>query len=90
MKNYNKLTPAETERLAILFEECSEVIKCCGKILRYGYASRNNREDLARELGDLRFAMLLCIEKKDYDWNTMFRASQRKARKILKYLHHQK
>ena len=37
MNNFNQLTPAETERLAILAEECGEVIQAVGKILRHGY-----------------------------------------------------
>lgn len=39
MKHFNKLTPAETERLAILAEECGETIQVIGKILRHGYES---------------------------------------------------
>jgi hypothetical protein len=33
-ENFNKLTPAETERLAWLIEECGEVVKAGSKILR--------------------------------------------------------
>lgn len=40
-ENFNKLTPAETERLAYLAEECGEVIQIVGKILRHGYESHN-------------------------------------------------
>lgn len=32
----NRLTKAEEEMLTITMEECSEVIKACSKILRYG------------------------------------------------------
>lgn len=38
-EHFNKLTPAEAERLTILAEECGEVIQCVGKILRHGYES---------------------------------------------------
>ena len=37
------------ETLIILMEECSEVIKECSKIIRFGV----DTEDLAKELGDL-------------------------------------
>lgn len=59
-QNFNELTPAETERLAILAEEMGETIQVIGKILRHGYDSRNplegktgwtNRANLEKELG---------------------------------------
>lgn len=34
---FNGLSPAEVERLALLAEECGEVIQTVGKILRHGY-----------------------------------------------------
>ena len=37
--HFNRLTPAEAERLAMLAEEAAEVIQVVGKILRHGYAS---------------------------------------------------
>lgn len=39
MKNFNGLSPAETERLALLSEEMGEVQQAIGKILRHGYES---------------------------------------------------
>lgn len=39
MDHFNKLTPAEAERLAMLAEECGEVIQVVGKILRHGFES---------------------------------------------------
>lgn len=58
--HFNKLTPAEAERLAMLAEECGEVIQVIGKILRHGYDSFHpadpsvtNRDLLGRELTDL-------------------------------------
>ena len=41
MMAFNGLTAAEAERLAILAEECAEVIQAVGKILRHGYQSFN-------------------------------------------------
>ena len=60
---FGNLTNAERERLEMLAEEAAEVVKCCTKILRHGYESRNpheavpvprtNREHLERELMEL-------------------------------------
>lgn len=38
-EHFNGLAPAEAERLAMLAEECAEVIQIVGKILRHGYNS---------------------------------------------------
>lgn len=66
MISFNRLTSAEAERLAILAEECGEVVQAIGKILRHGYASchpdqnnsdRDNRADLEKECGDVRCAI---------------------------------
>ena len=58
--HFNGLTPAEAERLAMLAEECGEVIQIIGKILRHGYdsyhpadPSTTNKQLLGRELTDL-------------------------------------
>jgi NTP pyrophosphatase (non-canonical NTP hydrolase) len=58
--HFNQLTPAEAERLAMLAEECGEVIQVIGKILRHGYDSYHpanprvtNRDLLAKELRDV-------------------------------------
>ena len=34
MDKHNNLTPAEEERLALLSEECGEVIQAIGKVLK--------------------------------------------------------
>lgn len=39
MNHFNRLTPAQAERLAMLAEECAEVVQVVGKILRHGYDS---------------------------------------------------
>lgn len=65
--NFNDLTPAQTERLAILMEECGEVIHIVGKILRHGFESgspyghntETNRQALVRELFDIKASALL-------------------------------
>jgi NTP pyrophosphatase (non-canonical NTP hydrolase) len=53
------LSPPEIERLDLLVEECSEVIKAAQKIKRFGYWSTHggshppNIDMLMEELGDL-------------------------------------
>lgn len=97
-QNFNKLTPAETERLAILMEECAEVIHVCGKILRHGYDSThpddqsntNNRRLLAKELGDLTFAVVLLESNDDISPSVRHNAWSEKSKSIQKYLHHNK
>jgi hypothetical protein len=67
------LSLAELERVAILAEECGEVIQVCGKILRYGWEScspfdercRPNRVLLERELGDVRAIIDLMLQSGD-------------------------
>ncbi|HCO91067.1 MAG TPA: hypothetical protein DIT40_08855 [Alphaproteobacteria bacterium] len=75
MQHFNNLTPAQAERLAMLAEECGEVIQAVGKILRHGYDSyhpeeaakfpenrQTNRDALVRELTDLS-AVIVMIEQ---------------------------
>lgn len=103
MNHFNELTPAEAERLAMLSEECAEVIQAVSKILRHGYESVNplepekgtNREQLGRELIDV-FAVLLLMQEHDGVADLPHFADQEPdapdlalARK-LKYSHHQK
>ena len=65
--HFNELTPAQAERLAILMEECGEVVQIIGKILRHGYDScspfgasqETNRQALVRELFDIKAAAML-------------------------------
>lgn len=65
--HFNGLSPAQAERLAILMEECGEVVQIIGKILRHGYDScspfgasqETNRQALVRELFDIKAAAML-------------------------------
>lgn len=63
MDYYNNLTPQQLEMLAILSEECGEVVQRIGKILRHGLNSVNpntkidNTVALECELGDICAAM---------------------------------
>jgi len=93
--SFNKLSPAEAERIALLMEECGEVVQACGKILRHGYFSCHpegivtNRSTLERELGDVWVAIYLMIENGDLNRSDIDQYSKVKARNIHKYLHHQ-
>ena len=92
----NQLTPAETERLALLAEECAEVIQIVGKILRHGYESYHpdtpeitNRRLLEKELGDLEYAHLLMHNSEDVNPDTIQYHFAAKGLAIKPYLHHQ-
>jgi hypothetical protein len=95
--HFNALTEAEQERLAILIEECGEVVQAGCKILRHGYGStnpniplsENNRQMLERELGDLMHAMNRMVEQHDLDWYVIERRTFSKPERIKPYLHHQ-
>ena len=101
MAMFNKLTPAQVERLAILSEECGEVVQAVGKILRHGYESVDptfsdpsgdtraltNQEMLEKECGDVIFAINLL--KDDIYQPAVGRRVMQKAEKIQPYLHHQ-
>lgn len=96
MEHFNKLTPAEAERLSILAEECAEVIQVVGKIQRHGFESGHpnggpsNRALLEKELGDVRFAMDFMREGGDVDLDHIDQAMSEKALNIQQYLHHNK
>lgn len=95
--HFNKLTPAESERLAVLMEELAEVQQVIGKILRHGYdschpdnPSTNNRELLQKELGDVQAAFELMDNAGDIKSDIIAQFSEDKLTKIEKYLHHNK
>lgn len=93
---FNKLTPAEAERLALVAEECAEIIQIVGKILRHGYESSNpdapdkgnNREMLAREIGDLDAVVDLMIVTDDLSQGELIDAKAEKSARMRRYLHH--
>ena len=95
-EHFNKLTPAEAERLAILAEEMGEAIQVVGKILRHGYESYHpdnpqvtNRHLLEKELGDVRYSMINLCDKGDLFKSTIHKFADSKKLKINQYLHHQ-
>lgn len=91
---FNKLTPAEAERIALILEEAGEIVQVCGKILRHGFESEfegsTNRKKLEKEIGDLRSAVLLAIRAGDVADNKIEMAKAKKTLSVQKYLHHQK
>jgi NTP pyrophosphatase (non-canonical NTP hydrolase) len=95
-EHFNKLAPDEAERLALLSEECGEVIQAVGKIQRHGYESQHpgredmstNRAMLEQELGDILAVTYMMFGAKDIDVNNVTEARNRKLKKVQKYLHH--
>lgn len=95
---FNRLTPGEAERLALLAEECGEVVQVIGKILRHGYESchpnggDSNRVLLERELGDLLAAKeLMCSEfarGEDLSAACIDSFRDQKLKRVRQYLHH--
>lgn len=94
-EHFNKLTPAEAERLAVLLEEMGEAQQAIGKILRHGYDSTHpnggptNRELLELEMGDVYYAMIRMWATGDLNGNAVSQRTDDKAKSITKYLHHQ-
>lgn len=96
---FNGLSPAEHERLAILSEELGEAQQAIGKILRHGYESSNpdvapknrvsNRVMLEKELGDVAFAIAFLGEASDVSRAMIWQYADEKRERIKPYLHHQ-
>lgn len=95
MQPFNDLSPAEAERLALLAEECAEVIQVIGKILRHGFESRHpkggpdNRRLLEREIGDVECATRLMIVAGDLNEGEIGYAYAQKRERVAEYLHEQ-
>jgi len=95
MLQFNKLSAAEAERLALLSEELGEVQQAIGKILRHGYQSHhpdggpNNRENLEKELGHVHHAVTLMAGNGDIDLERVVAHQVEKLKSVRKYLHHQ-
>jgi len=97
--HFNNLSPDEAERLALLAEECGEVIVAVGKILRHGYNSFDptlpiadriiNREALAKEMGDVRAAMILLCNAGDIKKDHVHSWAAYKLDHVSKWMHHQ-
>lgn len=94
-EHFNQLTPAEAERLAILSEECAEVIQIIGKILRHGYESTHpkggptNRDHLELELGDVLCIGRMMSRNGDVEEESIEEHASEKLSRLFKYAHHQ-
>ena len=95
MTDFNQLTPAEAERLALLSEELGETQQAIGKILRNGYESQHpdggptNRKSLEREIADVLAATRLLYLAEDIDYMTIHDLCEAKLKRVGKYMHHQ-
>ena len=93
--SFNKLTPGEAERLALLAEELGESIQAIGKILRHGYESRHpnggptNRKTLESELGDVMCAVNKLCDAGDLSSSAIALGAEMKTVRVEQYLHHQ-
>ena len=94
-EHFNQLSPAQAERLAMLAEECGEVIQIIGKILRHGYGNHHpdrphitNRELLQQELTDVA-AVSHMIHARDRVFMFDTPALDAAWAKKLRYAHHQ-
>jgi hypothetical protein len=96
--HFSQLNPAEQERLTLLYEEASEVIKEVAKIQRHGFESRNpdnpmantNRQNLAIEIGQLQFIINVLKERGDVDGKLVDHVAKERHLSINRYLHHNK
>lgn len=86
----------QIELIALLLEECGEVVQVCGKILRHGLNSyhpvskESNRESLHKELGDVLAAMQLLERELIISMPEVRARARDKHRRIGPYLHHAK
>lgn len=88
----NKLTNKEIEALALLAEECGEVIQIIGKIFRHGLDSNwldnpTNRELLETEIGDVLLAVgfvsVLMLKE-----SAILKRIETKPEKMKRFLHY--
>lgn len=92
--HFNALTPAQAERLAMLAEECAEVIHVVGKILRHGYTSQDlqgnsNQSRLAEEMVDLCVVANRVVEQDLLSFNPTDEDFEVALQRKLRYTHHQ-
>lgn len=95
--HFNRLTPAEAERLALLAEEMGEAIHAIGKIFRHGYESKNplmpkgptNRDWLEQELAHVLVAARLMFDAGDIRRAACSDHENEKQEGLHRYMHHQ-
>lgn len=91
--HFNGLSPAEAERLAVLAEECGEIVQIVMKAMRHGLdfhhpeTGETNRAAIARELGDLDAICGRMVLAHDIDAPTIKAASSAKAEKLKRWTH---
>lgn len=95
-QHFNMLPPDQAEALALLAEECAEVVQIVSKIQRHGLHSchpvsgENNFDLLTKEIGDVLAAMRIAEVQKLVPWIRVVRARDEKLMRVAKYLHHAK
>ena len=93
--HFNGLSPALAERLAILSEECGEIVQVIGKIQRHGIESRHpdggptNRQLLEKELGDAYATLLPLTRAGDVAPERIATHKDATLRNVQQWLHHQ-
>lgn len=95
-EHFNKLTPAEAERLAMLAEECAEVIVEINKALRHGFYSYHpdqphlmNHIRIAKELVDVEAVVNMMFEAGDLSYARTGSRVAEAMQKKLRFAHHQ-
>ncbi len=94
--HFNQLSPAQAERLALLAEECSEVVQIVCKILRHGMQSRNpgvmdshtNRMELEIEVGHVLAAIDFMVARLDINEESVEDSKILKKQDVTRWLHH--
>jgi hypothetical protein len=95
VKDIPGLSAAEIERLAMLQEECGEVIHAAAKVLRHGWESQSpyggkpNRVALEREIGNVRAVVNLMLDAGDVRLRDVQSWQRCKRLALPKWTHHQ-
>ena len=95
-QHFNALPPDQAEALALLAEECGELVQAIGKIQRHGLWSEHpesgipNQQTLEREIGDVLAALRICEVQRLIEWGGVIVRRNQKLLKVTSYLHHAK
>ena len=85
----NNLNPGQIERLTLLIEECSEVIKASTKILRFGN-STTNLKALEEEIGDCSYVMDMLAQNDDVKVENIIESYMSKPDRMREFVMYQK
>lgn len=96
MKNVNKLSNVELERIGIIVEELGETCQVLGKIIRHGLESKNpiiensltNRQLLEKEIGDVYNAVDMMAEENMVSKEKILKNADIKSASIEMWLHY--